>query len=191
MGRSKIIFDGEVLIDLTEDTVTPERLLAGYTAHGKDGETITGSCAFDVDSSDATAAQAEILYGKTAAVRGAMVTGTMPNRGSVIGSISAKGEQYGVPQGYHDGGGKVGIAQDEQNKLIPDNIREGVTILGVVGAMSGAEDFKPQQKTVTPKATAQTILPDAGYNALSQVTVEAVPYEEAANSAGGITVTIL
>lgn len=34
------------------------------------------------------------------------------------------------------------------------------------------------------------ILPDTEYNCLSQVEVEAIPYVEADNPAGGVTVTI-
>lgn len=190
MAVSKVIYGGNVLIDLTGDTITKDKVLAGYKAHGADGEVIDGSCAFDVDSSGATATAAEILAGKKAAVKGAMVNGTMKNNGAVTGSISAKTEQYTVPQGYHDGSGKVGIASAEQAKIIPTNIREGVTVLGVTGTMSGTEDANPQAKTVTPSTTAQQVLPDEGYNYLSQVTVNAIPYSESENSAGGTTVTI-
>lgn len=56
--------------------------------------------------------------------------------------------------------------------------------------MSGSEGMKPQSKSVTPTTSAQTILPDEGYNCLSQVEVAAIPYSESENSAGGITVTI-
>ena len=42
MGKSKIIFNGQTLIDLTGDTVTAETLLEGITAHGADGEAILG-----------------------------------------------------------------------------------------------------------------------------------------------------
>ncbi len=35
--------DGTVLVDLTSDTVTADKLLPGYTAHGADGSAITGS----------------------------------------------------------------------------------------------------------------------------------------------------
>ena len=55
--------------------------------------------------------------------------------------------------GYHDGSGTVTIAAAEKAKLVPDNIRQGITILGVEGAMSGTEDVKAQAKTVTPKTT--------------------------------------
>lgn len=188
--NSKVIFNGEVLIDLTADTVTADKLLKGITAHGKDGAPVTGTCDWDAATGDATAAAAEILGGKTAYVKGKKVTGTMPNRGAVAGKISTKAGAYTVPQGYHDGSGKVTIDSTEQAKLIPTNVREGVTILGVEGTMSGSEDMKPQSKSVTPKASAQTVLPDEDYNCLSQVEVAAIPYAVSDNTSGGKTVTI-
>lgn len=192
MAINKVIYGGRTLIDLSGDTVTADKILDGFTAHDKKGDTITGTCKYDVDSSDATAAVAEILQGKTAYVRGQKLTGTMKNNSAVAGTISSKDEQYTVPQGYHDGSGKVGIVDTEKEKLVPANIREGITLLGVEGTMSGTEDAKPQAKTVTPKTTEQTVLPDTkeGYNYLSQVTVAAIPYQESENPAGGTTVTI-
>lgn len=188
--NSKVIFNGDVLMDLTGDTVTADKLLKGITAHGKDGAPITGTCDWDAATGDATATAAEILSGKTAYVKGKKVSGTMPNRGAVAGKISTKAGAYTVPQGYHDGSGKVTIDSTEQAKLIPTNVREGVTILGVEGTMSGSEDMKPQSKSVTPKASAQTVLPDEDYNCLSQVEVAAIPYAVSDNTSGGKTVTI-
>ena len=190
MAISKVVYGGRTLIDLTADTITKDKILSGYTAHGPDGEPITGTCTYDSNTQDATAADSEILSGKTAYVKGTLKTGTMKNNGGVAGTISTKDGTYDVPQGYHDGSGKVSIAASEQAKLVPDNIREGVTLLGVVGAMSGMEDAKPQAKSVTPTAEEQVILPDTGYNYLSQVTVAPIPYSESDNSAGGKTVTI-
>ena len=63
-------------------------------------------------------------------------------------------------------------------------------MLGVQGTMSGSEDVNAQTKTVTPSASVQAITPDTGYNYLAQVTVNAIPYSESDNSAGGVTVTI-
>ena len=167
-----------------------DKVLKGITAHDKSGAKITGTCTFDSDTSEDTAAVAEILVGKTAHARGSKLTGTMKNNGAVKGTISTVAGEYTVPQGYHDGSGKVSIDATEQAKLIATNIREGVTILGVEGAMSGSEDMKPQSKEVTPSKEAQTIMPDEEYNCLSQVTVKAIPYVETDNSAGGKTVTI-
>ena len=190
MGKSKIIYGGQVLMDLTADTVTKDKLLKGYTAHGADGEPITGSCTYDADTQDATAAKAEILDGRTAYARGVKVTGSMPNNGAVAGEISTRDGVYTIPQGYHDGSGTVEISDAEKAKLISSNIREGVTILGVAGSMGGNEGEKAQEKTVTPRATAQTVTPDAGFTCLSSVTVEGIPYAESNNAAGGVTVTI-
>jgi len=190
MAVSKVIYGGNTLIDLTGDTVTEEKILKGYTAHGANGEPITGSCEFDADTQDATATDAEILKGKTAYVKGTKKTGTMTNNGAVSGTITAKDEAYIVPQGFHDGSGKVSIASAEQAKIIPANIREGINILGVEGAMTGAENVKAQSKTATPSAQTQTVLPDDGFNYLSSVTVNPIPYVESQNTAGGVTVTI-
>lgn len=187
---NKVVYGGTVLIDLTGDTVTADKVLTGYTAHDKSGATITGTCNYDVNSEDATVAVAEILTGKTAYARGSKITGTMPNNGAVTKSISTKTQEVSIAQGYHDGSGKVSISSTEQAKIIPTNIRDGVTILGVTGTMSGTEGARAQAKTVTPTTTVQNVLPDDGYNYLSQVTVNAIPYVESDNSAGGTTVTI-
>lgn len=189
---SKVVYGGKTLIDLTADTVTADKILSTYTAHDKSGAPIVGTCTFNADTSDATAAGAEILSGKTAYVNGVKITGEMKNNGAVNGVISKKADSYTVPIGYHDGAGKVAISSTEQAKIIATNIRAGVSILGVTGTMSGTESAKAQAKTVTPTTTQQTVLPDSsqGFNYLSQVTVNAIPYNESDNAQGGKTVTI-
>lgn len=188
---NKVIYGGNTLIDLTGDTVTTADVLSGVKFHLPSGASGTGTCAYDVDSSDCTAAVAEVLATKTFAKGGAVLTGTMPNRGAVAGSITTKAQEYTIAQGYHDGSGKVSISATEQAKIIASNIRNGVSILGVTGTMSGSEDVKAQSKTVTPATTAQTVLPDTPtYNYLTQVTVNAIPYVETDNASGGKTVTI-
>ena len=189
MAINKVIYGGTTLIDLTGDTVAASTLLSGVTAHDKSGATITGSCTYDSDTSEDTAAVAEVLSGRTFHARGAALEGTMPNRGSVSGSISTKAGQYTIQQGYHDGSGKVGIDSTEQSKIIASNIKLGVTILGVEGSYSG-ETASVQSKTATPTTSQQIILPDSGYDYLSQVTINAIPYVETPNSAGGVTATI-
>jgi hypothetical protein len=189
---SKVVYGGKTLIDLTADTVTADKILSTYTAHDKSGAPIVGTCTFNADTSDATAAGAEILAGKTAYVNGVKITGEMKNNGAVSGVISKKADSYTVPIGYHDGAGRVAISTTEQAKIIAINIRAGVSILGVTGTMSGTESVKVQAKTVTPTTTQQIVLPDSsqGFNYLSQVTVNAIPYNESDNAQGGKTVTI-
>lgn len=188
--KNKVIYNGETLIDLSADTITAADLASGVTAHDKSGAPITGSNTYDSDTSDDTVVVAEILSGKTAHARGTQLTGTMPNNGSVTGSISTVAGEYTIPQGYHDGSGKVSILAAERAKLIAANIRQGIVVLGIEGTMSGQEDVNAQARTVTPSATQQVITPQTGYNYLSQVTVNAIPYVESDNAAGGVTVTI-
>lgn len=40
---NKVIYHGKTLIDLTEDTVTADKILGGYTAHDKSGKKIAGT----------------------------------------------------------------------------------------------------------------------------------------------------
>ena len=187
---NKVVYGNRTLIDLTSDTVTKDKILSGFTAHDKSGAIITGNCDFDVNSTDATVAVAEILDGKTAYARGAKLVGTMPNKGAVNGTITTKAEQFTIPTGFHDGSGKVGIDATEQAKIIEANIKEGVTILGVTGTLAPASGVKAQSKTVTPGTSELSVLPDEGYDYLATVTVSAIPTSESDNSAGGITFTI-
>lgn len=187
---NKVVYGNRTLIDLTSDTVTKDKILSGFTAHDKSGIIITGTCDFDVNSTDATVAVAEILDGKTAYARGAKLIGTMPNKGAVNGAITTKDEQFTIPTGFHDGSGKVGIDTTEKSKIIAANIKEGVTILGVTGTLAPASGVKAQSKTITPGIDEISVLPDEGYDYLSTVTVSAIPTSESDNSAGGVTFTI-
>ena len=189
MAINKVIYGGNTLIDLTGDTVTAADLAYGVKAHDNSGTQITGTSTKDSDTSDATAQVAEILATKTAYVNGSKLTGTMPNRGAVTGTISTKSGLYTIQQGYHDGSGTVGISSTEQAKIIAGNIKSGVTILGVEGTYSGETIAVQSNKNVTPATSSQVITPDMDYDYLAQVTVAAIPYTETAN-AYGTTVTI-
>ena len=66
----------------------------------------------------------------------------------------------------------VSVAGDSD--LVSGNIKSGIDIFGVTGTYSGA-GVTLQSKTVTPTKSQQTVSPDTGYDALSQVTVNAIP----------------
>lgn len=74
---------------------------------------------------------------------------TIDNQGAVSAQVK-EGESYTIPKGYHNGSG---------------------TVQGV----SGGGNYATQAKTVTPTKKQQQITPDAGYYALSGVTVNAIP----------------
>ncbi|KYG90023.1 hypothetical protein A0U40_09880 [[Bacillus] sp. KCTC 13219] len=110
------------------------------------------------------AVAADVLSGKTIGTEDGVVSGTMPNRGAVNQNLAANGS-YTIPEGYHNGSGKVTqslttksaetITPGTSNKtiaanqyltgvqtilgdadLIAANIKQGVNIFGVTGTLN-------------------------------------------------------
>lgn len=95
-----------------------------------------------------------ILIGKEA-LNGAedLIVGTMENNGAIEENIELVDQVVEIPLGFHNGEGFVQIAASEQAKIIPENIKAGVTILGVNGKASVVD-------TADATATAEEILED-------------------------------
>lgn len=51
MAVNKVVYGGKTVIDLTNDTVSPSDLMSGVTAHGANGQTITGTFSLDTEMS--------------------------------------------------------------------------------------------------------------------------------------------
>lgn len=189
---NKVIFGGDVIIDISSDTVAANKLLSGITAHDKSGAPITGECTYDSDTTDADATTDEILAGKYAYVNKAKIQGTMTNQGEKHYTLSARDTEVNIPAGYHDGSGGIGLASADKTALVSTNLRQGVTVLGIEGTMSNMEGVKATSASITPYTTSQTIVPtDLGdYNSITQINIAAIAKTEVDNQAGGKTVTI-
>ena len=182
---SKIMVGNKVYLDLSKDTVNPSNMLAGETAHDKQGKPIVGACTFDADTSDATAENGEVLNGATYYKDGKKQTGTMPNNGTQTLTLQSRDAAVEIAYGFHEGG-SVGLSADDKAKLISSNIKSGVKILDVEGSMTGAESVTAQPKTATPTFEQQFILPDRGVDYLSQVTVNPIPVSETKETIDGV-----
>ena len=189
---NKVIFGGETLINLENDTITRADVLNGKTFHLPTGETTTGTSTYDADTSDADAATDDILSGKTAYKNGVKLTGSMTNQGEKHLTLSARDTEVSIPQGYHDGSGGIGLGSADKTALVAANLRQGVTVLGIEGTMSNMEGVKATSASITPYTTSQTLVPaDLGdYNSITQISVSAIAKVETDNLAGGKTVTI-
>lgn len=103
MAVNKVIYGTTVLVDLTQDSVTADALVEGKTAHGADGEPITGTNPYAKAETDATVdEQAELIQQiKTALAR--------KESGSVTALQDMTITKNGIytADDYHDGLGRV------------------------------------------------------------------------------------
>ena len=88
-----------------------------------------------------------------------------------------------------------GVSSSIDSNIVANNIREGITILGVTGTLKEITVTEPvlQTKEITPKTTAQTVTADFGYDALEAVYVSAVDASidsniKASNIKEGVTI---
>ena len=183
-----VLSDGTVLIDLTMDDVKAEHVQKGIKFHDKTGAERTGTNTKTVDASNVTADPAEVLAGETFGRGNEVATGTMPNNSGKNVYVTSK-SGASIPRGFYDGAGVAKISDEDAAKIVPGNIKEGVTILGVTGEF-GADDISAQSKEVVPSFVDEQVSPDGGYTFLSGVLVKAIPVLRTDNSAGGVTVTI-
>ena len=190
---NKVVFGNTTVMDISDTTADPTKVLASEKFYDRSGAPQTGSCTFDADTSDADSTAAEILLNKTAYVNGNKLVGAMPNRGAVTLTIDDINDELAIQNGYHDGSGVAKLDATEKAKIVAGNIKKDVTILGVTGTYEGSATPTSTSKTVTPYTTQKTYLPgdeSTPVDYYSQVTVNAISYTETDNAQGGKTVTI-
>lgn len=158
--------DGFGMVTVTGDpNLLPENILSGTTIYG-----VEGSLAADggIDTSDATATEADIMAEATAYVQGRKIRGTHVCEAdpilSVLYAMPTGKEFVEVPEEGVDGFSEVLIEGDEN--LIPENILAGTTIYGVEGAMAF------QSTEVTPGAEPIDLEPEDGFVAFDSVYIE-------------------
>lgn len=138
MGISKVILNGAVKVDLTQDTVDETNLLAGETATGADGEAVEGAIASkasaDLTVSGATVTAPAGFY--SAAASKSVATTTHPNPTASINSTTGV-----VTASHTQGTGYV----------------TGGTTTGTLNLTTQAG------KTVTPTETEQTVVAAGRY----------------------------
>lgn len=188
--KNKVVYNGQTLIDLTADTAIASDVATGKYFHLATGERVQGTSTLDSDTSDANATAGEILSGKTAYVNGNKITGSMPNNGATNVTISSA-SGASIPAGYSDGSAKAVLDSASASALSANNIRQGVTILGVEGTLSPEDDLTVGPVSATPSGSQQVITAASqNLDYITQVTVAAIPYTETPNAQGGLTVVI-
>lgn len=76
-----------------------------------------------------------VLVGKRfSSDSGTDLVGTMVDQGAVNQTIKVQNGLYTIPQGYHNGNGKITVTL---SNLTPDNVKKGVSVGGVVGIHDG------------------------------------------------------
>lgn len=79
---------------------------------------------------------------------GEIITGTIARNETISDTISNAADSVLILSGYYAGAGSVSIDSAEQSKIIPSNIKSGVSILGVIGTMNAISLTK-----LTPNGT--------------------------------------
>lgn len=85
------------------------------------------------NTNDATATDSDVLANKTAYAKGQKLYGSLPNKGEANIELTDLTTKT-VERGYYSGG-TAKIADAESAKIIPENIKSGVTVLGVEGTL--------------------------------------------------------
>lgn len=155
--------DGSVntLIDLSGDTVTENDLPQGVTAHGADGELVTGTIKEGSPSHKVgTPSYSSNIYTKLISIKATSDEDAIIRSGSEFSATTNAGD-FGNATASDVAKGKTFTSYN------------GLKLTGTHECSSGTLNL--QEKTVTPTKSSQSISPDSNYDGLSSVTVNPIP----------------
>lgn len=173
MAINKVKYGGNTLIDLTSDSVTPESLLSGVTAHDKSGNPITGT--FDPDkylektgdASDTTVTfvQATNRANISSKEKFSVIMGKIAKFFADLKTVAFTGE-------YSDLSGTPGVVSKTANGLCPKNggtktkfLRDDGTYAEPTASVSGLSTLEQ----VTAAATAGNVTDPVGAGAVNEL----------------------
>lgn len=119
-------------IDLSNVATAIRQKTGGVTLISFPDEYISGIESL-TNTNDATATDLDVLANKTAYANGQKLYGSLPNKGEANIELTDLTTKT-VERGYYSGG-TAKIADAESAKIIPENIKSGVTVLGVEGTL--------------------------------------------------------
>ena len=181
MARSKVVYYGTTLMDITDTTATASDVAVGTYFYGADGVKREGSKLPVVvkRTTDENGGTVIDITGEVLTLQQKTISPTpsqrivLPDEGySGLSEVTVEPipNYYVVPTGTLEVN-KNGLADVTQYESVNVNV-----------------DMALQNKSVTPSKQSQTISPDSGYNGLSYVSVDPIPDEYIVPS-GNVTIT--
>lgn len=95
------------------------------------------------------------------------------NQGAKTASLDASNTSYTIPQGYHNGNGRVSVSTQTKSATPSTSAQTISPDSGKLLSSVTVDAMNLQNKTVTPTSSQQIITADSGYDGLDEVTVEA------------------
>lgn len=171
MPVNKVIFDNNVLIDITDSTIAPETVLEGYIGYAADGSRIVGTAKTGggiviVDEQDSHGGTIRHITGTPTQTQTKTVTPTkstqtvQPDTDYMLTSVTVNP----IPSQYIEPTG---------TKNITTNGTEDVTQYASVSV--NVTPSLEAKTNITPTKSSQTIQPSSGYDGLSSVQIDAIP----------------